>query len=95
MSDLDQIRKDIKEGRVDDAIRHLTNCIVIAAITPGADKSELYYLFGNAYRKKGDFRLAMDYYNRAIDENPQTPAVEARKVLQGIMNFYHKDKYNH
>ncbi|MDR0744957.1 MAG: tetratricopeptide repeat protein [Mediterranea sp.] len=95
MKDIDKIRKDIKDGKLDDAIRHLANCIVIAAITPGSDKSELYYLLGNAYRKKGDFRLAMDYYNRAIDENKETPAVEARKVLQGIMSFYNKDKYNH
>jgi len=93
--DLDRVRKDIKEGRVDDAIRYLTHCIVTAEITPDADKSELYYLFGNAYRKKGDFHLAMDYYTKAIEENPDSPAVEARKVLQGIMNFYNKDMYNH
>lgn len=94
MNDLDIVRKDIKDGRLQDAIRRLANCIVAAAIT-NADKSELYYLMGNAYRKMGDFQLAMDYYTRAIDENPDTPAVEARKVLQGIMNFYNKDMYNH
>jgi len=93
MSDLDKIREDIKEGRLDDAIRRITNCI--AAATKDTDKSELYYLFGNTYRKKGDFHLAMDYYTKAIEENPDTPAVEARKVLQGIMSFYNKDMYNH
>lgn len=93
--DLDKIREYIKNGELDHAIRYLANCIVAAAITPGADKSELYYLLGNAYRKKGDFDLAMNYYTLAIEENPETPAVEARKVLQGIMSFYNKDMYNH
>ncbi|NDV81457.1 tetratricopeptide repeat protein [Bacteroides sp. 51] len=93
--DLDRIRRDIKEGRLDSAIRNLANRLIIATISPGPDKSELYYLLGNACRKKGDFHLAMDFYTRAIEENPDSPAVEARKVLQGIMNFYNKDMYNH
>ena len=95
MNDLDLIRAQIKEGRLDEAISRIANCIVLAAITPEKDKSELYYLLGNAYRKKGDFQLAMNYYTRAIKENPDTPAVEALKTLQGIMNFYNKDMYNH
>lgn len=95
MDDIERIRKDIKEGRLQDAIRLLANCIVAAAITPNADKSELFYLMGNAYRKMGDFQMAMDYYAKAIEENPDSPAVEARKVLQGIMSFYNKDMYNH
>lgn len=96
MSDLDLIRKEIKEGKLDIAIRRIANSIVMAAITPGADKSELYYLFGNAYRKKGDFHLAMNYYNLALEHNPEHgPAAEARKALQGIMSFYNKDMYNH
>jgi tetratricopeptide (TPR) repeat protein len=93
--ELNGIRKDIKEGRLDDAIRHLANRIVVSSLDPKADKSELFYLLGNAYRKKGDFGQAMNFYNRAINENPDTPAVEAKKVLQGIMSFYNKDKYNH
>ena len=93
--DLDKVRTYIKEGKLDDAIRYLANCIVAAAITPGEDKSELYYLLGNAYRKKGDFDLAMNYYTLAIEENPETPAVEARRALHGIMSFYNKDMYNH
>lgn len=88
-------RKYIEDGDLDSALLYLANCIVIAAITPGMDKSEIFYLFGNIYRKKGDFRLAMDYYTKAINENPDTPAVEARKVLQGIMDFYNKDMFNH
>jgi len=94
--DLDKIREYIRNGELDHAIRYLANCIVVAAITPGADKSELYYLFGNAYRKKGDFDLAMNYYTLAIEHNPDhSAAIEARKALHGIMSFYNKDMYNH
>ncbi|MDR0658723.1 MAG: tetratricopeptide repeat protein [Mediterranea sp.] len=95
MDGLDDIRKDIKEGRLDRAICDLANSLVIASVTCETDKSELYYLLGNAFRKKGDFSQAMDFYSKAIEENEETPAVEARKALRGIMNFYHKDKYNH
>ena len=93
-NDLDRIKLYIKEGRLDDATRYIASSIVAASVT-GTDKSELYYLLGNIYRKKGDFHFAMDYYTKAIEENPESPAVEARKVLQGIMNFYNKDMYNH
>lgn len=93
--DIDAVKRLIKEGKLDHALLLLTNCLVTAAITPGIDQSELYYLFGNVYRKKGEFNMAMDYYTLAIEENPNSPAVEARKVLHGIMNFYNKDMYNH
>lgn len=95
MTDPDKARKHIKEGKLDEAVRYLSNCIAVAATTPGADQSELYYLLGNAYRKKGEFHKAMDCYTRAMDENPETPASEARKVLQEIMSFHNKDMYNH
>lgn len=96
MADLNTAKKWIKEGKLDDAISLLANCIVLAAITPGADKSEIYYLFGNAYRKKGEFDMAINYYNLAIEHKPDySQAIEARKALQSIMSFYNKDMYNH
>jgi tetratricopeptide (TPR) repeat protein len=93
--DIEKAKIEIKEGRLDRALLILANCAVAATWVPGSDKSEVYYLFGNVYRKKGDFPTAMNFYNKAIEENPNSPAVEARKVLQGIMSFYNKDKYNH
>jgi tetratricopeptide (TPR) repeat protein len=94
MTDIEVIKKLIKEGELDQACIFLANAVVSAAVM-GKNKSELYYLFGNVYRKKGDFQLAMFYYDKAIEEDPETPAVEARKALKGIMDFYNKDMYNH
>ena len=58
------------------------------------EKDTLYYLRGNAYRKKGDWKQALDNYQFAIDINPEGPAVQARKMVIDILNFYHKDMFN-
>ena len=59
-----------------------------------SEKDTLYYLRGNAYRKKGDWKQALDNYQFAIDINPEGPAVQARKMVIDILNFYHKDMFN-
>jgi len=56
--------------------------------------SQDYYLQGNVHRKNGDFALAMNAYMEAIRLDKDSPAVEALKMLEHIMNFYHKDLYN-
>lgn len=56
--------------------------------------SEEYYHKGNQYRKQGDFQHALDCYMEAIELNPESPAVEAKKMLEDILNFYNKDAYN-
>ena len=58
------------------------------------EKDTLYYLRGNAYRKKGDWKRALDNYQYAIELNPDSPAVQARKMVIDILNFYHKDMFN-
>lgn len=54
-----------------------------------------FYLRGNAYSKAGDWRLAIDNYSRAIEINPQSPAVEARRAVMDILEFYNKEMFNH
>ena len=44
--------------------------------------AEDYYKLGNSYRKKGDFKHAIDSYNEAIALDPNSPAVEAKKMLE-------------
>jgi tetratricopeptide (TPR) repeat protein len=56
--------------------------------------SEAYYIQGNEYRRQGDFPAAMNCYLQAISLDPESPAVEAEKMLEDIMNFYCKDYYN-
>ena len=53
-----------------------------------------YYEQGNAYRKQGLWHKAINSYIQAIDLDPDSPAVEAKQMLDDIMSFYCKDMYN-
>lgn len=53
-----------------------------------------YYLRGNAYRKQGDYKHALDCYMEAIALDPDSPAVVAKEMLDNILGFYCKDYYN-
>ena len=56
--------------------------------------AEEYYQEGNAWRKQGDFKRALDCYMEAIALDPESPAVTAKEMLDNIMGFYCKDYYN-
>lgn len=55
----------------------------------------LFYLLGNAWRKRGDWRMAMNNYLEALELNPESPAREALAMAQEILAFFNKDMYNH
>ena len=76
---LQDIKTLIEQGDTERAIHALTNFIRNDAHI----NDEPYYLLGNAYRKM-----------RAIERNPESPAVSARDMLMNILNFYNKDMYN-
>lgn len=56
--------------------------------------AEEWYKRGNQYRRQGDWQHAINCYMEAIDIDAQSPAVEAKKMLEDILNFYDKDAYN-
>ena len=56
--------------------------------------AEEYYKLGNEYRRKGDWKHAIDNYLEAIALDPDSPAVEAKKMLDDMFAFYCKDMYN-
>ena len=56
--------------------------------------AEEYYKLGNEYRKRGDWQMAINNYMEAIALDPDSPAVQAKEMLDDILNFYHKDYYN-
>lgn len=56
--------------------------------------AEQYYKLGNEYRRKGDWKHAIDNYLEAIALDPNSPAVEAKKMLDDMFAFYCKDMYN-
>ncbi len=53
-----------------------------------------WYRKGNAHRKQADWQHALDCYMEAIALDPASPAVQAKEMLENILNFYHKDAYN-
>jgi tetratricopeptide (TPR) repeat protein len=53
-----------------------------------------YYLKGNEARKQGLWHEAINNYIQAIALDPDSPAVEAKRMLDDIMAFYCKDMYN-
>lgn len=57
-------------------------------------KAEEYFRLGNEYRQKGDWQHALNNYMEAIELDPNSSAVEAKKMLEDVLNFYHKDAYN-
>lgn len=87
---MDTIKQLIYEGKTDEAI-----CLLDEYIKKNSSSDEAYYLRGNAYRKKSDFQQALNNYLTAMELNPDSPARQAHDALINILNFYHKDMYNH
>ena len=50
--------------------------------------AEEYYLKGNEYRKQSLWHEAINCYIEAIRLDPDSPAVEAKRMLDDIMAFY-------
>lgn len=92
MEQIDNLKELINRGDVDTAIKQLDHLLQTSSVEN--EKDTLYYLRGNAYRKKGDWKQALDNYQHAIDLNPESPAVQARTMAMDILNFFHKDMYN-
>lgn len=59
-----------------------------------AMNSEDYYEQGNAYRREGNWQKALECYAEAIELDPESPAVQAREMLNNILAFYSKDALN-
>ena len=83
------IRDLIKKGELETAIE-----LLLQYIHEEPTQDEPYYLLGNAYRKQGNWQLALNNYLEAIERNPDSPAVNAHKMMMDILNFYNKDMYN-
>lgn len=90
MDEQSEIDRMLRQGQTGDAIARLNN--LIDRCTQPSDR--LYYQLGNAYRKQGDFRQALNCYLEAMAVNPDSPAAEAHGMLMGIIEYYHKDYYN-
>ena len=56
--------------------------------------AEEWYQKGNEARKQSQWHEAINCYIRAIELDTESPAVEAKRMLEDIMAYYHKDMYN-
>ena len=83
------IKEWIRTGELETAIKELSQYI---QCNPTED--EPYYLLGNAYRKQGNWQMALNKYLEAMERNPESPAVQAYQMMMDILNFYNKDMYN-
>ena len=86
---IEKTRELVYENETDKAIQLLNDYL---NENPSSD--EAHYLMGNAWRKKGDNRLALNSYLKAIHLNPDSPAQKAYDMLMDILDFYYKDMYN-
>ncbi|WP_407401060.1 tetratricopeptide repeat protein [Sodaliphilus sp.] len=93
MTRIDDIKRLLGEGLTSDAIDTATALLERAGISD-KDRATAYYLRGNAHRKAGDWRLAMNDYLEGATLEPDGPAAMAYNHAQEILNFYHKDLYN-
>lgn len=53
-----------------------------------------YYRLGNECRRRGEWAAAINHYIAAAELDPDSPAVEAKAMLDSILNYYNKDAYN-
>ena len=84
------IKSLIEDNKNEEAIGRLE------AIIAKDDKQEkAYYLLGNIYRKKQDWANAVNSYVKAIDINPESPAVQSKEMCIDVLKFYNTDMYNH
>ena len=56
--------------------------------------AQQYYERGNEYRRQGVWHEAINNYIEAIRLDPDSPAVEAKRMLDDIMAYRCKDMYN-
>ena len=86
----DRIKALLAENKADEAI-----CILEQYRGEGgAMDDELFYLLGNAWRKMGNWQMAMNGYLEAVHLNPGSPAAQALEIANEILDFYNKDMYN-
>ncbi len=86
----EEIKKKIEKGEHEPALESLA-----IIIEENPDEDNAYYLRGNIYRKQQDWQNAINNYTMAIELNPESPAVGARKMCIEILNFFNTDLYNH
>lgn len=90
MTQIEIIKILIEKGKIVEATVELDKYLRSSA----DDKDQAYYIYGNMCRKNSDWQGALNNYKRAIEINPNSPAVHAYRSILDILNFYNKEMYN-
>ena len=85
----EKIKNEINIGHLDEAMK-----MVEDGLATNNQDAYLHYLKGKLYMKAGNWQQATNSFLRSEELDATGPAVEARRMLADIMNFYHKDLYN-
>lgn len=86
---MNEIKQLIHDGHTSEAIARLD-----AYLTEHPKSDEAFYLRGNAYRKEGNSREALNNYLAAMELNPDSPAHRAYRSEIEILDFFDKNLYN-
>ena len=86
---MNEIKQLIREGQTADAIRRLD-----AYLTDHPESDEAFFLRGNAYRKQGNSREALNNYLAAMELNPDSPAHRAYQSEIELLDFFDRNLYN-
>lgn len=92
MKNLKELKRELADNKVQEVIDE-AECL-LAQASETAEQAELHFLLGNAHRKMGHWREAMNHYLKAEELDPAGPAAEACKSVEAILSYYHKDYYN-
>lgn len=85
-----KVRDLLEASRADEAI-----ALLDGFRQEGGEMTDtLFYLQGNAWRKKGNWQMAINNYLEAIALNHESPAKQALEIANEILAFYNKDMYN-
>lgn len=57
-------------------------------------EAQKLYEQGNDFRRKSDWQMAINSYVKALELDEESPAREAKEMIEHILNFYNKDAYN-
>lgn len=57
-------------------------------------EAQKLYEQGNDFRRKSDWQMAINSYVQALELDEESPAREAKEMIEHILNFYNKDAYN-
>lgn len=92
MKNLEEI-KQLLHDCDSDAVIEVTNHYLSQSLD-SETMAEVWYLRGNAFRQKGDWKMAMNAYLQSVELQPNGPAATSCENLQEILSFYHTDYYN-